>query len=103
MFKESENLNSATIVLYYDHIVHNTPKFHNENVLRVETSLKSLKNQEAFTNNIESMRKLKMINCNDIISPPTWCLPLVHAPHYLDQLWRFADEAKEVSSSSCLI
>ena len=41
-------------------------------------------------------RRLHMLSCNDIISPPLWCLPLVHSPQYLAQLWALAQEAKDV-------
>ena len=37
-----------------------------------------------------------MLNCNDIMSPPLWVLPLVHSPQYLAHLWELAEEAKQV-------
>ena len=53
--------------------------------------------------NIQSMkrtarreRRLHMLSCNDILSPPLWVLPLVHSPQYLAHLWDLAEEAREV-------
>lgn len=41
-------------------------------------------------------RRLHMLSCNDILSPPLWMLPLVHSPQYLSHLWDLAEEAREV-------
>ena len=41
-------------------------------------------------------RRLHMLSCNDILSPPLWVLPLVHSPQYLAHLWDLAEEAREV-------
>ena len=42
-------------------------------------------------------RRLHMLSCNDVISPPLWVLPLVHSPQYLSHLWELAEEARDVS------
>jgi hypothetical protein len=44
-----------------------------------------------------------MLNCNDIMSPPLWVLPLVHSPQYLAHLWELAEEAKQVLATRHLI
>ena len=41
-------------------------------------------------------RRLHMLSCNDVISPPLWVLPLVHSPQYLSHLWELAEEARDV-------
>jgi hypothetical protein len=48
-------------------------------------------------------RRLHMLNCNDIMSPPLWVLPLVHSPQYLAHLWELAEEAKQVLATRHLI
>jgi hypothetical protein len=48
-------------------------------------------------------RRLHMLNCNDIMSPPLWVLPLVHSPQYLAHLWELAEEAKQVFQCSIIV
>eukprot|EP01038_Epipyxis_sp_PR26KG_P010232 gene10232-13764_t len=112
------NLSGQTVVLYFDHIHHETPLEHVEGQSRVQTCLKllfarlssnGLENEFIDSNNdldsnefsenlshkraAQRQRSLKMVNCNDIISPPLWCLPLTHSPQYLSHLWKLAKEA----------
>lgn len=84
----------STVVLFFDHIVHETPDGHVESQARVDTSLKMLRGQ---TNSLssESSRKLSFLNCNDVLSPPLWLLPLVHSPQYLGVLWKYSEEARK--------
>jgi hypothetical protein len=44
---------------------------------------------------IRRERRLHMISCNDVLSPPFWVLPLVHSPQYLAHLWELAEEADD--------
>ena len=62
-----------------------------------------------FDGNVQSIkrtarreRRLHMLSCNDILSPPLWVLPLVHSPQYLAHLWELAEEAREVHLSVSL-
>ena len=87
------NYKSSTVVLYFDHIVHETPDGHVESQARVETSLKLLREQKQ-PQNAENVRKLSFLCCNDILSPPLWLLPLVHSPQYLGVLWKNSEEAR---------
>lgn len=97
---------NATVVLFFDHIQHDTPEDHVEAQSRVLTCLKML------TDNLvddpphslmdvdvdgsgRANRTMQLLNCNDIMSPPVWCLPLAHSPQYLAQLWRLAEEAHQ--------
>lgn len=89
---------NSTLVLYYDHLLHNNPNDHFESQARVMTSLKALASQPPYsglTSNQKSSRELKILQCNDLVAPPVWCLPLVHAPQYLQHLQALAQEAKD--------
>eukprot|EP00981_Chlorochromonas_danica_P005105 scaffold1034_cov175-Ochromonas_danica.AAC.31 len=90
---DSSQEKPQTIVLYYDKIFHDTPEDHVENQARVSTSLKLLKKRVHHQE--ESLRSVVLHNCDDIVSPPAWCLPLVHSPQYLSRLADLADEAKK--------
>ena len=76
---------------------------------RVETSLAFLKsklssvvhslrnNRYNESNNEEKMgESVKMLNCNDIVSPPLWILPIVHSPVYLQKLQYHEESVREV-------
>ena len=74
---------NSTIVLFFDHLAHDTPLTHVENQSRVDTCLEFLRKQvdDDYDNN--KFRELNLINCKDIVSPPLWTLPIVHSPQYL--------------------
>ena len=86
---------NTTVVLYYDHLVHNTPPNHIESQARIITSLNILRNQSTNYDNSQYDRSIQIVSCNDVISPPLWLLPLVHSSNYLHNLWLLAIEAKE--------
>ena len=86
---------NTTVVLYFDHLLHNTPPDHIERDARVQMSLKLVNGQSKAGILMESVRALELIKCNDILSAPVWCLPLVHSPHYLSHLWNLSEEAKD--------
>ena len=95
--------NNATVVLFFDHLAHDTPEDHVEANSRVLTCLKMLTEHlqselgamevDADYLNAKGRRSMQLLNCNDVLSPPVWCLPLAHSPQYLAQLWRLAEEA----------
>ena len=60
-------------------------------------NLNNLNNNKSFKRVSRRDRRLHMLSCNDIISPPLWVLPLVHSPQYLSHLWELAEEARDVS------
>lgn len=91
---DSSQEKPQTIVLYYDKIFHDTPEDHVENQARVSTSLKLLK-KRVHNQEEPLLRSVVLQNCDDIVSPPAWCLPLVHSPQYLSRLADLADEAKK--------
>jgi hypothetical protein len=98
---------SSTVVLFFDHLQHDTPEDHVEAQSRVLTCLKMLTDHlvdepphamevEGDADNgvpKRAVRSMQLLNCNDILAPPVWCLPLAHSPQYLAQLWRLAEEA----------
>lgn len=106
---------NSTVVLFFDHLQHDTPEDHVEAQSRVLTCLKMLTDHlvddpphslmDVDVNIEESEgsgggtgkanRTMQLLNCNDILSPPVWCLPLAHSPQYLAQLWRLAEEANQ--------
>jgi len=86
--KKSEDLDifdksKTTIVLFFDHIAHDTPLTHVENQSRVDTCLEFLRKQVDDDYDENKFKELNLINCKDIISPPLWTLPIVHSPQYL--------------------
>jgi len=94
---------NATVVLYFDHLHHDTPEDHVETQSRVSTCMRALRDRLYDEKNRMEMdvdqvvgdrRQLVILNCNDVVSPPLWCLPLAHSPRYLSQLWRLSDEAQ---------
>ena len=100
---------NSTVVLFFDHLQHDTPEDHVEAQSRVLTCLKMLtdhlvhdpphsrmeleNSEDPSEGAVKVPRSMKLLNCNDILSPPVWCLPLAHSPQYLAQLWRLAEEA----------
>lgn len=113
-----EGLNSSqqfvdtTVVLYYNHIHHETPANHIENQLRTDSCMKLLlkkvnsqmrqhsllgssSSSAAGSGGNVNNRHLVVEKCNDVLSPPLWCLPLVHGPQYLTQLWKYSEEAAD--------
>ena len=74
---------NSTVVLFFDHIVHETPAHHVENQSRVDTCLDFLRKQVDDDYDESKFRQLYLINCKDIVSPPLWALPIVHSPQYL--------------------
>ncbi|KAJ1400992.1 hypothetical protein B484DRAFT_240219, partial [Ochromonadaceae sp. CCMP2298] len=111
-----EGRDNATVVLFFDHLQHDTPEDHVEHQSRVLTCMKTLSDRlavepqgpesESDTDTDQPRRSLRsaqpgvwrgralsLVRCNDILCPPMWCLPLAHSPQYLSQLWRLADEA----------
>jgi hypothetical protein len=93
---------NTTVILYFDHLLHDTPPDHMESEARVQTSLRlitqQVQNHRANAGITESSSKLRdvvMVKCNEIISAPFWTLPLVHSPDYLSHLWSLSEEAKE--------
>lgn len=87
---------NQTVVLYFDHVFHDTPEDHVENQARVATSLKLVKKRISSNEQSSSVpcRTIVLRNCDDILAPPSWCLPLVHSPQYLSHLAELAAEAK---------
>jgi hypothetical protein len=88
---------NSCVVLYFDHLFHGTPEGHVESQARIQTCLKYLRQQSEQKNSTSSSssgdKKLVLTECNSIISPPLWVLPLVHSPQYLGELWKLALEA----------
>ena len=94
----------STVVLFYNHLCHETPGNHVENQSRVDSCLKLLskkagglvRNHSLLHGSTSTVhRQLVLEKCNDILSPPLWSLPLVHGPQYLTQLWKYSEEASE--------
>lgn len=97
----STQFRNTTVVLHFNHLFHDTPENHVEAPLRTETAIKLLSKklqQLQRSTKDEGMRDIVLEKCNDILSPPLWCLPLVHAPQYLTNLWNTSEEAKNEES-----
>ena len=67
-------------------------------IYRIDTCMEALK---ALYNQSKSQptscnRSVHILSCDDIVSPPLWCLLLVHSPQYLRHLWKLSCEAKKV-------
>lgn len=86
---------NTTVVLFFDHLLHNTPPNHMESEARVLSSLRLVNAQLKTGNPAENIRSLQLVKCNDIPSAPFWCFPLVHSPQYLSHLWSLSEEAKD--------
>lgn len=102
----SDQFVDSTVVLYFNHIFHDTPGSHIENQSRTDSCIKLLMKKvnsqvrnhhllQGSSSNSSIMKQLVLEKCNEILSPPLWCLPLVHGPQYLTQLWRFSEEAAD--------
>jgi len=96
-------VSNATVVLYFDHLHHDTPEDHVETQSRVSTCMRAIRDRMHEEQRkidmdrddaVPDKRQLVILNCNDVVSPPLWCLPLAHSPRYLSQLWKLSDEAQ---------
>lgn len=92
---ETNDYSNSTVVLYFDHICHETPSDHVENQRRVATCLELIRKQSDEYYDDEKFKELVLNNSKDVLSPPLWALPLVHSPEYLSLLWTLTLEAKE--------
>jgi acetoin utilization deacetylase AcuC-like enzyme len=106
---------NSTVFMYFNHIFHDTPAGHFESRLRMDSVVavvhgkinadkKAAKKarldgsdeygNDALVQDSSGVKKLVALPCVDILSPPEWVLPLVHAPAYLRRLQRLAEEAR---------
>jgi hypothetical protein len=96
------NYQNSTVILYFTHVLHDTPTNHVEDQQRVDKAIKVLMKLKANSLTLtatssstgSNVHSLIFEKCENIKSPPFWCLPLVHSSHYLKRLQDYEIEAK---------